>query len=99
MVQRELIQTGQVDIDPPDAHLHVGKASFHREALQFPCGRNLPRGAKADGGGVACESSERVTDGAVVKPGVDPDAERETAATVEHAAHLPHCDCFIRKEL
>jgi hypothetical protein len=59
----------------------------------------LPRSAKADGGFVAHESSERFTDGTIIKPGAVPHAERETAAMVEHAPHLLQRDRFIWKEL
>ena len=99
MVQRELIQTREVDIDPTDAHVYSGKARFCCETLQFLFGGGLPRSAKPDGGFVADKSSERFTDGAVVKPDAIPDAERETAAMTEHAAHLPQRERLIGKEL
>jgi hypothetical protein len=46
MLQRELSNARQVDIDPIDAHLHTGKASFRREALQVLFGRDVPRRAR-----------------------------------------------------
>ena len=47
VVQRELIQTREVDIHPIDVHCYLGKARFSCETFQFLSGRCLPRCAKA----------------------------------------------------
>src|SRR5262245_9216799 len=99
VVQRELIQTRKVDIDPFDAHCDLGKARFSCEMLQLLPSRCLPRRAKAVGRFVAHKPGERFSDGAIVEPDVIPHAECETAATAEHAPHLPQCERFVRKEL
>ena len=99
VVQRELIQTREVDIHPIDVHCYLGKARFSCETFQFLSGRCLPRCAKADGCFVAHKSNERFTDGAVIESDVIPHAECETAATTEHASHLPQRERFVRKEL
>src|SRR4029453_1950347 len=66
MLQRELSDARQVDIDPIDAHLHIGKACFRREALQVLFGRDLPRRAEARGSLGRYELSKRVAGGLMI---------------------------------
>src|SRR5262245_63194137 len=99
MIQYELIQTGQVNIKPSDVNLHVGKARVRCKAVELIPGRHLPRGAKLRGGGVADEPSEHVADGNVVRTDAGPHTECQTAAMIEHAAHLPKRYQVIGKEL
>src|SRR5215470_18181647 len=80
MVQREFIETRQVDIDFMETHFHVGKPRLRCEALQVLFGWVLPRRAEADGGFGRYEASERVADGFMICPGALPHAERKTAA-------------------
>src|SRR6185503_16358050 len=97
MAQHELIQSGQMHIDPADAHLHAGKAGFRCNTLQFLSGGGLaPAREELGGGFVADESSECFANGTVVEADAVPDAEREPAAMVEHAAHLPQRQCSVR---
>src|SRR6266487_1746522 len=99
MLQRELSNARQVDIDPINAHLHIGKPCFRREALQVLFGRDLPRRAEARTSLGRYELSKRVAGGLMISADALPYAERETAAAVEHAAHFPQRARFIGKEL
>src|SRR5271166_399207 len=89
MMQYELIQMGQVEIEPTDAHFNVGKARIACNPLQLLFGRDLSRGAKLHGCRIADESCERFADDAVVGTDPDPHAERQTAAMNEHSAAAP----------
>src|ERR1700730_10834146 len=99
MMQYELIQMGQVEIQPTDANLDVGKARVYCKALQFVFGWDLSRGAKLHGCRIADVSRERFADGAVVGTNPDPHAERQTASMNEHSAHLPQRHQLVGKEL
>src|SRR5258707_15690230 len=89
-----------MDIDPADAHLDAGKARFRCKMLQVLSGGGLaPAGEELDGGFVADVPGECFTNGTIVEPGAVPYAERETAAMLEHAAHLPQRERLVGKEL
>src|SRR5437762_7853305 len=99
MIEDETVQARQVNVEPIDASLHVGKTGFCCETLQLALGRNLSGSAKLRRGCIANESSERFADRGVVEPRTIPDAERETSAVDQHAAHLPQRDQLVGKEL
>src|SRR5439155_26195199 len=93
------IQTRQVEIEPTDANSDIHKPCVCCKVLQFIFVRDLPRGTKFHGGRVAKAMRERFADCAVVWTDSDPDAERQTSATDEHAAHLPKRQRLVGKEL
>jgi len=100
MAQRELIQMGQMDIDPADAHLDAGKARSRCKMLQFLSGGGLaPAGEELDGGFVADVPGECFTNGTALAARAVPYAERETAAMLEHATHVPQRERLVGKEL
>src|SRR5438445_5714645 len=89
-----------MDIDPADAHLDAGKARSRCKMLQFLSGGGLaPAGEELDGGFVADVPGECFTNGTVVEAGAVPYAERETAAMLEHATHVPQRERLVGKEL
>src|SRR5262249_37141255 len=99
MLQREFIDTRQVDIEGMHAHFHVGKAGLRCEALQVLFGRDLSRCAEANGGVGRYRPREGGTDGSVIGSHTRPHAQRKTAAVGKHAAHLPQRERFVGKEL
>src|SRR5580704_4652263 len=99
MMQYELIQMGQVEIEPTNAHLDVGKARIACNPLQLLLGRDLSRGAELRGCRITDVSRERFADGAVVGTDPDPHAERQTTSMNEHSAHLPQRPQPVGKEL
>jgi hypothetical protein len=99
MIEDETVQTRQVNIEPIDANLHVGKTGFCCETPQLVLGWHLSGRAKLRRGCIANESSERFADCSVVESRTIPDAERETSTVDEHAPHLPQRDQFVGKEL
>src|SRR5262245_28888973 len=88
MLQREFVHMRQVDIDPIDAQLHVGKAGLRCKPLKVGSARTLPRRAKTGCGFRGYEASKRIADGAMISADTVPYAEREAATAVEHAPHL-----------
>src|SRR6266545_1469666 len=99
MIEDETVQTRQVNIEPIDANLHVGKTSFCCETLQLVLGRNLSGSAKLRRCCIANESSERFADRGVVEPLTIPDAERNAAASSENAPYLAQRERLVREKL